>query len=411
MVLCTEGGGVTLYDGQVLQTLGTRDGLTSDVVRDFLQDEDGTYWFATQYGATRYRPTDRIPGVLVTEIIADQAYHPPFPKAMGPSDYSAGGKHDSDSRHADLHPPPLPEPLSIPLSQTFVRFTFQGLSLTARPDAMIYRYRLVDRDPNWRVTRVPEVTYERLSLGTYSFEVQAVDPELHYSQAATVAIEIVPDPRDQALADAFPQAAPSGEMVGQSAAVVRLQAQLRQVADTDATVLLTGATGTGKGLAARCVHDQSRRRDAPFVPVNCGAIALTLIESELFGHERGAFTGAHARKLGKVELAAGGSLLLDEIGEMSGEAQIRLLRLLEEKTFERVGGTKTLAADVRVIAATNRDLDQLVLDGDFREDLFFRLNVFPIELPPRASGARTLSCWPPTFSERCQDSGAAMPPR
>ena len=185
---------------------------------------------------------------------------------------------------------------------------------------------------------------------------------------------------------AFPEALSQGEIperiVGQSRALVRAQEQLEQVADTHLTVLLLGETGTGKGMAARAVHERSRRSAGPFISINCGAIPEGLVESELFGHEPGAFTGAVSRKLGKVERAGGGTLFLDEIGDMSLEAQIRLLRLLEERVFERVGGTESLKADVRVIAATNQILGRRVEEGAFREDLFYRLHVFPVELPP-----------------------------
>jgi len=147
-------------------------------------------------------------------------------------------------------------------------------------------------------------------------------------------------------------------------------------------VLILGETGTGKGLVARTVHELSNRKAGRFVQVNCGAIPENLVESELFGHERGAFTGAVSRKLGKVELAAGGTLFLDEIGDMPLASQVKLLRLLEEGTFERVGGIETLDANVRVIAATNRDLQEMVSEGTFREDLYFRLRVFPVQVPP-----------------------------
>jgi transcriptional regulator with GAF, ATPase, and Fis domain len=154
------------------------------------------------------------------------------------------------------------------------------------------------------------------------------------------------------------------------------------VAPTELTVLVLGETGTGKGLAARAVHAQSKHRSGPFIQVNCGAIPAGLVESELFGHEKGAFTGAVARKVGKVELAGGGTLFLDEIGDLSPEAQVKLLRLLEERTFERVGGVQTLQAEVRVVAATNRELEQMVRAGHFRDDLYFRLHGFPVRLPP-----------------------------
>ncbi|MEM6702679.1 MAG: sigma-54 dependent transcriptional regulator [Acidobacteriota bacterium] len=157
---------------------------------------------------------------------------------------------------------------------------------------------------------------------------------------------------------------------------------IRKVAPTDATVLLEGESGTGKELAAQTLHAQSARRDGPFVALNCAAIADTLLESELFGHEKGAFTGATTARRGRLELAAGGTFFLDEIGELKVELQAKLLRVLQEREFERVGGNRAIASDVRWIAATNRDLEREVAEGRFREDLFHRIAVFPIELPP-----------------------------
>ena len=159
-------------------------------------------------------------------------------------------------------------------------------------------------------------------------------------------------------------------------------ARAAKVAPTDSTVLITGETGTGKELIARAIHKRSQRSARAFVSVNCAAIPQSLISSELFGHEKGAFTGATQRRLGRFELAEGGTLFLDEIGELPVETQIALLRVLQEREFERVGGTEPLRADVRVIAATNRDLQGAISAGTFRSDLFYRLNVFPIALPP-----------------------------
>jgi formate hydrogenlyase transcriptional activator len=154
------------------------------------------------------------------------------------------------------------------------------------------------------------------------------------------------------------------------------------VAPTDATVLLQGETGTGKELLARAVHQQSFRRDHPFITVNCAAMPSGLLESELFGHERGAFTGARAQTIGRFELAHQGTLLLDEIGDLPLDVQPKLLRVLQEQAFERVGGTRTIGVDVRLVAATHRDLAQMMVEGTFRSDLYYRLNVFPIRLPP-----------------------------
>lgn len=165
----------------------------------------------------------------------------------------------------------------------------------------------------------------------------------------------------------------------------RMQEVLRvaaAVAPTDATVLIYGETGTGKEILARSIHDQSRRAEGPFVAINCGAIPETLLETELFGHEKGAFTSATGTRVGKFEAADGGTIFLDEVGDMSPAMQVKLLRVLQERTFERVGSNKPIRVDVRVIAATNKDLRHLVREGRFREDLFYRLSVVPIELPP-----------------------------
>jgi len=172
------------------------------------------------------------------------------------------------------------------------------------------------------------------------------------------------------------------KLIGCSPAMTRVFDMIRRVADSPATVLLLGESGTGKELAARAIHYQSSRRDAPFVPVHCSALPETLIETELFGHEKGAFTGAVAARQGRFELAHGGTLFLDEVGTLNLNVQTKLLRVLEERQFERIGGRKTIQVDVRMVAASNEDLETLVTQGRFREDLFFRLNVLPLRLPP-----------------------------
>ena len=174
----------------------------------------------------------------------------------------------------------------------------------------------------------------------------------------------------------------STEVVGKSAALKRILLEVEQVAGTNAPVLITGETGTGKELVARAIHRASPRRERPLVTVNCAALAPTLVESELFGHEKGAFTGAGARRLGRFERAHMGTILLDEIGELAPDVQAKLLRVLQAGEFERVGSSETVRVDVRVIAATNRDLERGVKRGRFREDLYYRLRVFPIHVPP-----------------------------
>jgi len=170
-------------------------------------------------------------------------------------------------------------------------------------------------------------------------------------------------------------------MVGSSEPLRRVLAQVSKVAPTDATVLILGETGTGKELVARAIHNRSRRSSGPFIRLNCGAIEPSLLISELFGHEKGAFTGAVQRRLGRFECANGGTIFLDEVGELPRDAQVALLRVLQEREFERLGGTQTISTDVRVLAATNRDLNLAASEGAFRQDLLYRLNVFPIRLP------------------------------
>ncbi len=170
-------------------------------------------------------------------------------------------------------------------------------------------------------------------------------------------------------------------LVGNSASVQRIRHFMSQVADTEVTVLITGESGTGKEVVARNLHANSNRAGKPFVPINCGAIPPDLLESELFGHEKGAFTGAISTRVGRFELAQGGTLFLDEIGDMPLPMQVKLLRVIQEQSYERVGGTKTLQTDVRILAATHRNLEDMINAGTFRQDLYYRINVFPIEMP------------------------------
>jgi len=183
------------------------------------------------------------------------------------------------------------------------------------------------------------------------------------------------------------------DIVGKSQGLRRVLEQVAIVAPTDSTVLLHGETGTGKELIAHAIHKLSSRREHAYVRMNCAAIPSGLLESELFGHEKGAFTGALMQRKGRFELADGGSLFLDEIGDISLELQPKLLRAIQEQEFERLGSARTIQVNIRMIAATHRDLGAMIREGKFREDLFYRLNVFPIEIPPLRNGARTFPCW------------------
>ena len=208
------------------------------------------------------------------------------------------------------------------------------------------------------------------------------------TEALQKAIEEIRALKDQlykenlALRDEIDRASMFEEIVGASPALQAVLAWVAKVGPTDSTVLITGETGTGKELIARAIHKRSRRSGRAFVSVNCAALAASLISSELFGHEKGAFTGATQRRLGRFELADGGTIFLDEVGELPPETQVALLRVLQEREFERVGGTQPVRVDVRIIAATNRDLKTATASGAFRQDLFYRLNVFPIDVPP-----------------------------
>ncbi|MFL0269270.1 sigma-54-dependent transcriptional regulator [Candidatus Clostridium radicumherbarum] len=199
------------------------------------------------------------------------------------------------------------------------------------------------------------------------------------------------------------------KLESKSAAMLKVIDMIKQIADTRATVMLYGETGTGKELAAETLHNYSSRSHMPFVKVNCAAIPENLLESELFGYEKGAFTGAVLRKPGKFELASGGSIFLDEIGDITLGVQVKLLRILQEKEFERLGGTKTIKVDVRIIAATNKNLEELVKEGSFREDLYYRLNVVPINMPPLRERKEDIPMLALSFLNKSSDISGKAP--
>jgi DNA-binding NtrC family response regulator len=226
-----------------------------------------------------------------------------------------------------------------------------------------------------------EVAVEAMRLGAYDYLAKPIDRERF-----PIVVEKALERRhlsieNRQLRDRLETRTRFDQLLGESAPMQRVYGLMEMVASSDVTVLLTGESGTGKELVARAIHHKSPRADGPFITVNCGALPESLFESELFGYEKGAFTGAQVTKAGRFELAHGGTLLLDEIGELSLKSQVDFLRVLETKEFRRLGGTKVVTTNARIIAATNRNLAEAIKQGDFREDLFYRLNVVPIKLP------------------------------
>jgi DNA-binding NtrC family response regulator len=275
-----------------------------------------------------------------------------------------------------------------PADQGFVRQTFERAA-TER-SCFDFEHRLIMRDGSVKCVRVVAHPWTSDEPGGLLF-VGAVTDITERKRAESElqnAVDEIKNLRDQlyheniALREEIDRSSMFEEIVGESPALQGVLAHVLKVASTDSTVLLTGETGTGKELIARAIHKRSQRAARAFVSANCAAIPPSLIASELFGHEKGAFTGAIQRRLGRFELAEGGTIFLDEIGELPMDAQIALLRVLQEREFERVGGAKVIRANVRVIAATNRDLRAAIDAGTFRSDLYYRLNVFPIEMPP-----------------------------
>ncbi len=341
--------GVIHYDGQLFQAIKSPH---IGPVSQIFEDRDGAFWFGTTLGTViRYRPLQTPPRIRLLQVIANQVYE-------------------------------SPEEIIVSTADQNVILEYKGLSFSTHSSDMLYVCRLKGHDPNWQLpTRKTRAHYRDLPPGDYTFQVRAIDRDLNYSEIAQVQISVEEDPRIEGLKTAL-NSQGDKRFIGQSAALYQFQNKLLKVAPTDITVLIMGETGVGKGLAARVLHAQSAHSDGPFIQVNCGALPETLIDSELFGHERGAFTSAVSRRLGKVELAKDGTLFLDEIGDMTLATQARLLRLLEEGTYERVGGSETLMAKTRIVAATNRNLEEMVGTGDFREDLYYRLHAFPMSLPP-----------------------------
>ena len=351
----TSGGGVLRYDGATFQSIRLGPSALENKVEAVLCDRRGRLWFGTRAGLVAYQPGHTPPRLVIREVMAGTLLA-------------------------------APEAVSCPESTPEIRIHFQGISFRTGAGQMRYSYRLVGYGPaeQWSAfTAADVVVYNTLPVGEYRFEVRTMDRDGLMSEVASLEIQILPDAKTERI-HALENALRATDHVvhSQSWAMRQVLEQTVRVAETAMTVLVLGETGTGKGLLAQTVHETSTRRERPFIRVNCGALPVGLVESELFGHEKGAFTGADSRQLGRFELADGGTLFLDEIGDLPLESQRVLLHILEEKALTRVGGQQPVSVDVRVIAATNRDLRQAIQEGAFREDLFYRLSVFTLELPP-----------------------------
>jgi DNA-binding NtrC family response regulator/ligand-binding sensor domain-containing protein len=351
-------GGACVFDGQVFQTFTQQDGLGSNCVWSIFQDREGDIWIGTVKGVTRYRrPTPKLPRAFIDAVVGDQRY-------IGVN------------------------VVTVPSNVGLVVFEFHGESFRTRPEAMVYRYRLTGRH-GWQNTKERRVEYLELPPGDYTFEVQTVDQHLAYSEPATVTLTVQPDPQVVALKAEINHLRSEvsgkydfGNIIGRSEPIKQVRALMERAIDSGLAVLIIGETGTGKELVAKAIHYSSPRRDCPLKDLNCGAVPEQLVSSTLFGHRKGAFTGATEDRIGLFEAASGGTLLLDEIGEMPQDAQLHLLRVLEENKIQRVGENTSRDVDVRVIAMTNQDLIQEMKDNRFRKDLYYRLSVFPIHIPP-----------------------------
>ena len=382
--------GLSCFDGKVFHNFTTADGLPSDHIRCLFEDRQGHLWIGTDRGVGHYNgqhfQTIKSPHMgSISQILEDRD-----------GNFYLGTTQGSIIRYRPRQTPPQIRLLQVIADQVYenlqedilstaeqnVIFEYKGLSFSTHPGDMLYIYRLKGYDSDWQpATRKMRAFYRDLPPGDYTFQVRAIDRDLNYSETAQTRLSITADPRIEALTDVINRQG-SQKFIGHSAALRQFQINLEKIASTNITVLIMGETGVGKGLAARTLHALSPNGDGPFIEVSCGALPEALIDSELFGHERGAFTSAVSHRLGRVELAEGGTLFLDEIGDMALETQAKLLRLLEEGTFERIGSSETRTAKTRIVAATNRNLEEMVSAGDFREDLYYRLNAFLMYLPP-----------------------------
>ena len=351
----TSGGGVLKYDGRGFQGIRLGKSTLENIVEAILRDSRGRLWFGTRAGLIAYQPGDTPPGIVIRQVVAGRLLE-------------------------------MPQAVSCPDSIPEIQFYFQGLSFRSEAEQMRYSHRLVGHGPaeEWSAfTSSNKVSYNRVPAGQFRFEVRALDRDGLMSEVASLDVQVFPDEKSVRLQRLEHMLRDEEQdFLYQSQAMTQLLERIEQMADIDMTMLVMGETGVGKGVLAQRIHNLSRRRGYPFVVLNCGSLPAGLIESELFGHERGSFTGAVKRHIGCFERANYGTLFLDEIGDLPLETQRALLHILENRDLTCVGGEKPIPVDVRVIAATNKDLKQAIRAGTFREDLFYRLSAWPVKLPP-----------------------------
>ena len=349
----TSGGGVMKYDGHAFQTLRLGNASLENVVEDILRASDGRLWFGTRAGLIEYQANRTPPALVIREVEAGRLIE-------------------------------APRAVSFPAGTRELRIDFQGISFRTGGEHLRYSHRLVGHGPAeaWsEFTSADSVSFSGLPEGRFRFEVRTRDRDGLMSDAVSLEVQVEEQSAPGPALKHMPWISQQ-DMLRNSPAMARVLELAGQVAGTDAMVLILGETGVGKGVLAQHIHAVSRRRKRPFVEVNCGGLPPGLVESELFGHEKGAFTNAVERKTGRFEQAHGGTLFLDEIGDLPVEAQRVLLHVLEDRHLFRVGGETPVPVDVRVVAATNRDLKEAMDKRTFRDDLFHRLNVFPVKIPP-----------------------------
>ena len=368
----TCGGGVLKYDGRTFQSTRLGKAALENIVEAILRDSQGRLWFGTRAGLIAYQPGETPPRIRIRQVVAGRTWDEP-------------------------------QAVSCPESTPEIQFHFQGLSFRSGAEQMRYSHRLVGYGPaeEWSAFMpANRVTYQDVSAGLFHFEVRTVDRDGLMSDIARLAVRVVPTHLRRL--EQMLRVSNQG-FLSQSQSIARLLNQVESMAETDMTVLVLGETGVGKGVLARLLHNLSPRQANPFIPVNCGGLSAGLIESELFGHEKGAFTSANAQKIGYFERADGGTLFLDEVGDLPLDSQRALLHILEEGHLTRVGGEKSIPVDVRVVAATNKDLEEAIQAGTFRENLFYRLSVLSVVLPPLRERQEDIPLLAAHFASRCAE--------